>query len=195
MNGYHYLTSTMLAANPLTNSPHPVMVTLKQSAIFSSVPLHDALYKLHLKKNIPPQYYNVLAHGLYLGHGYSGGAQPPAQSQVDEEVVQQIKQDQEKLGWKQLYYGCITCAWAHSLTTSITTINGIVFYSRVQILLIWQAVLNQWQVHNQHLHPPNHMEEDCTQLKCMVYQVLQEAQADPNMHELIASVNPNELLN
>jgi len=57
------------------------------------------------------------------------------------------------------------------------------------------SVLNQWQVHNQHLHPPNHMEEDCTQLKCMVYQVLQEAQADPNMHELIASVNPNELLN
>jgi len=127
---------------------------------------------------------------MYLGCG----AQPPAQLHVDEEAVQQIKQDQEKLRWNQIYYGHITCAWAHSLTTSQNTINGIVFYSRV-IILIWQAVIAQWKVSNQHQHPPNRTEEDCTQLECRVYQIIQEAQADPNMQELITSVNPNVLLN
>ena len=83
---------------------------------------------------------------------------------------------------------------AHSLTTSQNTINGIVFYSRV-IILIWQAVIAQWKVRNQHQHPPNRTEEDCTQLECRVYQIIQEAQADPNMQELITSVNPNVLLN
>jgi len=109
--------------------------------------------------------------------------------------MQQIHQDQEKLGWKQIYYNQITSVWAQSLTSSQNTIKGIVlFHSRV-VILIWQAVIALWKVHNQHLHPPNHTKEDCTQLECMVYQIIQEAQSDPNMQDLITSFNPNALLN
>ncbi len=65
-----------------------------------------------------------------------------------------IQQEQVELEWKQLYYGQLTSAWATSITTSNAAIKGIVFYSRV-ILLIWQAIIAQWNLHNQHLHPKN----------------------------------------
>jgi len=72
-------------------------------------------------------------------------------------------QEQQQLGWKQLYYRRIVTAWAHGLTASHSTIKGIVFYSRL-LLLIWQAVLAQWKIQNQHLHPQNSKAKDHTQL-------------------------------
>ncbi len=47
---------------------------------------------------------------------------------------------QEQLGWKQIYFGQLTTAWAEGLTASQETIKGVVFYSRV-IILIWKAVV------------------------------------------------------
>jgi len=100
--------------------------------------LHELLYKLHLKQNAPPQYYNALTHGLYIGQG----AEPSAPLHEDDAMIQTIQQQQEQLGWKQLYYGWLTNAWVQSLNA-----RGIVFYSRV-LLLIWQSVLALWKLHN-----------------------------------------------
>jgi len=66
------------------NCPHPDCQKIWTN-------LHDPLYKLHLKQNVPPQYYNALAHGLYVGWG----AQPPTQLQSDDDTAQKIQQDQE----------------------------------------------------------------------------------------------------
>jgi len=152
--------------------------------------LHDAIYKLHIKQNAPLQYYNTLAYGLYVGCR----AQPPQQLQINEADTQQLQQEQAELGWKQLYYGRLMTAWANSITAQNNTIKGMVFYSKV-LLLIWQAVIGQWNLCNQHLHPKNAMVKDCTQLECIVYQILQEAQADPNLQDLVTSFEPQVLLN
>ncbi len=122
--------------------------------------LHEAVYKMHLQQNALPQYYNTLVYGLYIGRG----TKPPQHMVVEQEDMQQILQEQATLGWHQLYYGRLTRAWANSIIVSNNTIKGMVFYSRV-LLLIWQAVITQWHLHNQHLHPHNTHEEDRTQLE------------------------------
>ncbi len=98
------------------------------------------------------------------------------------------------MGWKQLYYGRLMTAWANSITAWNNTIKGIVFYSKV-LLLMWQAVIDQWNSCNQHLHPKNVMVKDHTKLECIVYQIIQEAQADPNLQDLVTSFEPQVLLN
>ncbi len=102
-------------------------------------------------------------------------------------------QQQEQLGWKQIYYGYITHAWASSITASQQTIKGMVFYSQV-ILLIWQVVVAQWTLQNKHLHPPNSIQEDHTQLEQIIYQIVQEAQADPILQDIVMAFDPMVLL-
>jgi len=84
-------------------------------------------------------------------------------------------------------------AWATSITAWSNAIKGLVSYSKV-LLLIWQAVIGQWTLQNQHLHPKNAMVKDCTQLECIVYQIIQEAQADPNLQELVTCFESQVLL-
>jgi len=151
--------------------------------------LHDSVYKLHVKQNAPPQYYNAMAHGLYVGRGA-----PTNQLTIDDDDrIKDITLQQERLGWKQIYYGRITEAWATGITASQETIKGAVFYSRV-LLLIWRAVVEQWQLRNSHLHPPNTTQDDRTQLEYMVHQIVQEAQADLELQELVSAFEPEVLL-
>jgi len=72
-------------------------------------------------------------------------------------------------------------------------IKGIVFYSQI-ISLIWQAVAAQWTLRNTHLHPPNSTQDDRTQLAQIVYQIVQEAQADPTLQDMVMSFDPEVLL-
>jgi len=151
--------------------------------------LHDSVFRMHIKLNAPPQYYNAMANGLFAGRG----APMIRMDDDDDQSIQPIKQQQEKLGWKQIYYGRITSAWAQGITASQESIKGVVFYSRV-IILIWKAVIAQWQVRNTHLHPSNSIQEDHTQLEHIVYQIIQEAQADPALQDMVATLDPETLL-
>jgi len=101
--------------------------------------------------------------------------------------------EQQDLGWKQIYYGQITKSWSHSINISNNAIKGAVFYSRV-LLLIWRAIIEQWQLCNQHLHPANAQAEDQTLLEHQVYQIIQEVQEDPNLQDIVQSVDPIVLL-
>jgi len=101
--------------------------------------------------------------------------------------------EKQDLGWKQIYYGQIAKAWSHSISIRNNAIKGAVFYSRV-LLLIWRAIIEQWQLHNQHLHPANAQAEDQTLLAHQVYQIIQEAQEDPNLQDIVQSVDPLVLL-
>jgi len=110
-----------------------------------------------------------------------------------DEQIQNVKQQQEKLGWKQIYFGWLTLVWANGITARQETIKGVVFYSRV-IILIWKAVVEQWTLQNTHLHPSNPTQEDRTQLELIVYQIVQEEQADPKLQDMVTSFDPEVLL-
>jgi len=67
--------------------------------------------------------------------------------------VQQSIQQQQSLGWDQLYQGCIVTAWAKTITQVHPTMKCA--GNQVMISLqcaIWQHILNTWALHNQHLH-------------------------------------------
>jgi len=134
-------------------------------------------------------YYNAITHGLYTGRA----ATSTCTLDQEDAQIRNIIQQQEHLGWKQLYYGRFTRAWAYGITASQQTIKGIVFYSQV-LTLIWQAVAAQWTLRNTHLHPPNSTQDDRTQLAQIVYQIVHEAQADPNLQDMITSFDPEVLL-
>jgi len=53
-------------------------------------------------------------------------------------------------------------------------INAVHYYMK-HIVFIWQAVLRIWNIQNQHLHPTNHLQDDCTQLQAAVNQIIHEA--------------------
>ncbi len=151
--------------------------------------LHDLVYKLHVKQNAPLQYYNALANGLYIGCG----APSIVPNTEDDRMIQNITQQQQHLGWKQLYYGRITEAWAQGITASQDNIKGIVFYSRVMIL-IWRVVVEQWTLRNSHLHPSSTTMDDRTQLAYIVHQIIQEAQNDPELQDLVSAFDHEVLL-
>jgi len=164
------------------NCPHP-----DRQQIWTN--LHDGVFQLHIKQNAPPPYFNAIVHGLHVGRG----ATSDIPLDEDNHQIRNITQQQEQLGWKQIYYGRITRAWATGITASQPTIKGTVFYSQV-ISLIWQAVAAQWTIRNKHLHPPNSTQDDRTQLAQIVYQIVQEAQADPTLQDMITAFDPEVLL-
>ncbi len=140
------------------------------------------------KAKCPPTVYNVLVNGLYAGRGA-----PLITTHDEDDMIQNIKQQQQRLGWKQIYYGRLAAVWATGITESQATIQGVVFYSRVMIL-IWKAVVEQWMVRNSHLHPPSTTMDDRTQLEYIVHQIIQEAQADPELQDLVTAFDPEVLL-
>ncbi len=61
-------------------------------------------------------------------------------------------------------------------------------------LNIWQAVLKVWLLCNQHLHPCNYEQEDCSMLEATVHQIFHKAQQDPQLQHMIDNLNPKYIL-
>jgi len=153
-----------------------------QQAIWTN--MYNSLYKIHLQQQAPLHCYNALAYGLYRGCN----AQPPNLN-VTGMDSQKLVTEQSQIGWMQLYYGRFSTAWACVLNSKQTMLNGINFYSKV-ITIMWTAVLSQWGQCNSHLHPPNPIQDDRTQLQNQVYQILMiEAQSDPLLQDLVNTCN------
>jgi len=51
--------------------------------------------------------------------------------------------------------------------------------STKKVKLIWQSIIHIWKLHNQHLYPANHLQEDQTQLQATIQQNVHNAQHDP----------------
>jgi len=100
---------------------------------------------------------------------------------------------QEQLGWKQLYYGCLTPLWSELLQQYHPQINSRIYLAKV-ITLIWQAMLRVWKLHNDHLHPGNLEQEDRSQLQAAVNQIFFEARQDPQLQVLIENLNPDQIM-
>jgi len=59
---------------------------------------------------------------------------------------------QAQLGWQQITFGQLAISFITYLQAIAPQINSIPFFSKL-IQLVWQTVLNIWQLDNTHLHP------------------------------------------
>ena len=73
-------------------------------------------------------------------------------------------------------------------------INGLHYYTKC-VTFIWQTVLKQWKLRNQHLHPTTTLQEDRTQLQAIVNQIIHDANQDPNLQALVANVTTEQVMN
>jgi len=103
------------------------------------------------------------------------------------------KQQQEHLGWRQLYYGHVSSSWIAGIQAHHPQINGTNYYTQC-IKLIWKAVLQVWKIRNQHLHPSSYKQEDHSLLEAEVHHIFQEAQQDPILQDMIANITPEQVL-
>jgi len=60
--------------------------------------------------------------------------------------------------------------------------------------LIWQAIIKIWHIHNQHLHPSSHEQEDHSLLQAAVHQIFEEAQNNLALSPLIENLDPDRIL-
>jgi len=73
------------------------------------------------------------------------------------------------------------------------TINSTHYYAKI-LTITWQAVLKIWKLCNQHLHPSNISQSDCTQLQATVEQIFHNIQQDPNLCNLLTYTNPEQII-
>jgi len=131
----------------------------------------------------------MLAYGLY--HGQTA----PTHLSFNHlpQDLHALYLQQERLGWKQLYYGCLTPLWLMLLQQYHPQTNSTHYFAKVTTL-IWQAVLKVWKMHNDHLHPSNQEHEDCSQLQAAVHQIFFVAQQDPQLQAMVENLNLDQIM-
>jgi len=142
--------------------------------------LHQALQKHAISHNLDHSLHDLLAHGLLQGR----------QSTENFPITQAIQNypqfymDQQRLGWKQLYYGRYTTQWIDSCAVHHPHINSTHYYAKC-LTLTWKAVLDIWAIRNKHLHPSDPQQADQTQLQATVQQIFHDVQKDPNLQDIL----------
>jgi len=151
--------------------------------------LHESLYKHQITHSISNVFHDIIAFGLYQGR------QAPTQLSFNHlpDDIHHLYQAQERLGWKQLYYGRFSSVWIQLLEYYHPQVNGLHYLAKC-VTLIWQSVLQVWAVRNAHLHPGNRDQEDHSQLQATVNQILFEAHQDPLLQALVASIDAEQLM-
>jgi len=109
------------------------------------------------------------------------------------ESLHQLHNAQSSLGWQQLYCGRLSLQWVTLHNQSHPDINGLHYFTKY-VMLIWQAILWQWKLRNQHLYPASTQQEDRTQLQAIVNQIIHDAQQDPNLQDMVATVTPAAIM-
>jgi len=77
--------------------------------------------------------------------------------------------------------------------SSSPNINDLQYFTKC-ITIIWQTIIHNWELQNQHLYPHNHLQEDYTQLQAALHQIIHNAGQNPNLHGLVADVDPEVIL-
>jgi len=147
--------------------------------------LHQQILKYSTTHMISTQLQDLIAYGLYHGRQ----AEPPFAISISNPNLQKIFDEQQQLGWQQLYYGRLTPTWATTCTTLHPTVNGNHFFAQV-LTLVWRAVLQVWTIRNQHLHPNNQTILDRSQLQATVNQIFHDVRQDPNLQDLLTYTTP-----
>jgi len=151
--------------------------------------LHEQLYKHQIKNSVSNIFHDLLATGLY----HSRGEPTHLTFNHAPNDILQLHQQQESMGWRQLYYGRVSPSWIGGLQDHHPQINGTLYYTQC-VTYIWKAVLRIWQLRNQHQHPSSYMQEDRRLLEEEVHRIFQEAQQDPLLQEMVANITPEQIL-
>jgi len=194
LQDHYHVTSA--SANNLCPSCHISMETVDH---FLTCPhhdcqdqwhdLHNCIYKIHFKYNVGGNLHKLLSHGLYIGWQ----TQLPNPLLPLTELTSIIYQEQTQISWKQIFYGRFAVKWMSTITATHPQVNGTIFCSQI-LTEIWHTMWMQWTIWNKHLHPPNHLEDDRTQLHNIVYQILHDVHADPLLQDFLSSFKPDVLL-
>jgi len=107
--------------------------------------------------------------------------------------IQELQENQQRVGWTQIYYGRISPTWVQALQTHHPQVNAIQYYTKC-ITLVWKAVLQVWAIRNRHLHPGTYEQEDRHNLEADIRQIFTKAQSDPNLQPLIEYLVPETIL-
>jgi len=100
---------------------------------------------------------------------------------------------QAGLGWQQLYYGRLTPLWAELIQQYHPQLNSNIYLTKCTTL-VWQATLQIWKLRNEHLHPGNRDQEDCSQLQAAVNQIFAEASQDLQLQAMIENLSPDQIM-
>jgi len=96
-----------------------------------------------------------MAYGLYTGHHTLHTIQLHHLPQD----IQNMQEQQQQLGWAQIYYGQLSPTWVQVLQTHHPQVNAVLYYAKC-IALVWKVFLQVWQIQNKHLHPGTYEQED-----------------------------------
>jgi len=151
--------------------------------------LHDLLYMHQITNGVSNVFHNILAFGLYQGCQASTNL---TFNHLPHDL-HHLYQAQEHLKWKQIYYGHISKSWIILLGHYHPQVNGR-HYLEKSVTMIWQLVHQVWALWNNHLHPGNHEQEDCSQLQAGVNQIFFEASQDPLLHALVENIDPEQIM-
>jgi len=116
----------------------------------------------------------------------------PIDDQMDHypETYQHLFKAQRNIGWDQLYYGRISVQWAQHMTSSSHyTINGDLFYTKVTTL-VWQYILDCWQLQNTALHSPQDIPPDAQTLIAQAQQILETVCHAPELAHVALPPQP-----
>jgi len=144
--------------------------------------LQAAITQLHLKHRIDPHLTQLYWQGLQTIR-----RDEPIDDQLEHypETYRHLFLAQSDIGWDQLYYGRISVQWARLVTiNSNYTTNGDQFYATATGI-VWQYILDCWTQRNQALHDPQEVPPDARVLADQVHQILEMAQANPELATLL----------
>jgi len=135
-------------------------------------------------------FHDLLAFGLYTGRG----APTSISVQHLPHDLQELHDQQQSVGWVQIYYGRLVQGWIAAVHKYHPQTNGVLYYIKC-LQLIWQAILKIWHICTSHLHhPSSHEQEDRSVLQAAVHQIFKEARNDPTLSTLIENLDPAQIL-
>ncbi len=129
---YHKTPEHILCCDAPNRCPHLAALRAKLVTLFTSHQIDPYVYQMWwlglttLNNPANPANHHM---GLY-----------PAQYQL-------IHSSQSKIGWKHLYYGCLTKQWTHFLTMNHPEINAAKFFAKL-LQEAWIYELEIWKTRN-----------------------------------------------
>jgi len=151
--------------------------------------LHSQIQDLHQKHQIDPLLNQLLWQGI-TSVNMTHPLGDPTEHYPQEYV--KLFQDQETIGWDQIFTGRIAQSWSHRLTHHSKQTNGTHFYAKV-IQILWRYILEVWIECNQNLHDQDKT-YDQTQLQQVVEQIFHDAAQHPATMALIEQQTPENIL-
>jgi len=153
--------------------------------------LHADITQLHVTNNIDPHLTQLYWQGL---QSIRQDTSISDQLEHYPEPYRTLFTAQQAIGWDQLYYGRISVQWARQVThDSNYALNGDQFYAKAT-RLVWQYILDCWQLRNLALHHPQDIPPEAQVLAAQVHQILEAAREHPELEHILPAQPEESIL-